>query len=224
MFKKVLLATLLSSTAFVATMQAQTSAQTPPSSPTKTASTPSPSANPATMKMPPTDAMAWVLGTKLAHAAIGRDAGASPQKVDELFDISVDIAAALGTTVQRLPKRTTETKAEFSAKILHYMLVEIDPIAKHLSKTYDKRHADLFEIAIKSTALAILYAPGDETSLTTAGVIENRSKRSELPENLWKPLVESIRKKESYDVVVKGKLAEMQNSIRQQLVDQSNKQ
>ncbi len=213
MFKKILLTFLLLATAFAGPIQAQAFAQV------KISSTSTQSSKEAPMKRPPSDAMAWVLGTKLGHAAIGRDAGASPQKVDELYDVSVEIAAALGTTLQRLPKRTTETKPEYSAKILHYMLVEVEPVALHLSKTYDKRHGDLFEIAMKSTSLAILYVPGDETGMTAAGAIESRAKRCELPESLWKPLVDSIRKKETFDMVVKGKLAEMQSGIRQHLVD-----
>jgi hypothetical protein len=214
MFKKVILASLLSAIALVGASQAQSY------SPSKTASTRSDIKTQDTpAKKPPTEAMAWVLGTKLAHAAIGRDAGASPQKVNELFDTSVEIAQSLGTTVSPLPKRTTEAKTAFSAKILHYMLVETEPIARHLVKTYNKRHSDLFEMATKSTALAIVYSPGDETSLTVAEVIENRSKRCELPERLWKPLVDSVRKNESYDIVVKEKLGEMQNGIRRLLIE-----
>ena len=47
--------------------------------------------------MPPTDAMAWVLGTKLGIAAVGREAGADEQTVGNMLNSAQVIADALGT-------------------------------------------------------------------------------------------------------------------------------
>jgi len=197
MFKIALTASLLAISAFSGSMHAQ---------------------SPSTTMAPPTDVVAWVLGTKLGMAAVGSEAGASEKVVSDLMATANALADALGTQLPELPKRSGKSKSEFAADVLHFMTKEVDPVCQHLAKKYNKRHAEIFEIAMKSSALAIVYVPGNSEGLTVANVVEEQAKQCELPEKLWKPFVDSIRRRESYEIVVKAKMREMHTATREHLL------
>ena len=173
---------------------------------------------PMALKTPPTDVAAWILGTKLGMAVVGNQDGASEAVVDDLVATSSALADALGTKLPALPHRIDNTKAEFDAEMQKFMLNGVTLVARHLTKKFDRRHADLFEIAMKSSSLAISYVPGDDESFLVAKSLEVSANRCKLPENTWRPLVDSIRKKESFDVVAKIRLREMHSAIREHLV------
>ena len=168
-------------------------------------------------QLPPTDAMAWVLGTKLGIAAVGLEAGAEQKTVDSMMQTAELIAGALGAEVPKLPEKGQKKRAEFGAEILRYLLNDVEPVAKHLIQQHGQRTGDLFEIGVKSSVLGIMYAPNDETGLAIADVIEDRAKRASLDEKLWKPLVQDIRNGASYDEV-KKKLFEMHAAVRDALM------
>lgn len=169
---------------------------------------------------PPVEAIAWVLGTKLGIAAVAREAGADPQAIDNMLQSADLLAEALGTTVPEMPQAPDQQTTEFTAEILGYLLNDIEPIAQHLLQQQDRRSADLFEIAIKSSLLAIVYAPGDDMGRTIADVIEARAKRAELADDLWQPLVQAIRSDASYEQVKTG-LFEMHGAVRVALMTPS---
>jgi hypothetical protein len=153
-------------------------------------------------ELPPTDAMAWVLGSKLGVAAAVQESGKNPEAAAKLMELSGVIASALGTTVPSLPERGTRTSAEYGADIMHYILKEVEPLAKELSEKHSKAHGLYFEMAIKIASLSIIYGPGDEVGLTVADVVQDRAKLLKLPEKLWLPLVTAIRDKKPYDDVI----------------------
>jgi hypothetical protein len=161
---------------------------------------------------PETAALAWALGTNLGLAAAVQRIGSAPAIVKDKLATSDGIARALGTTVPAMPERGDQDRAAYGARILHYMLKDVAPIASHLAEKHSARHALLFELAIKSATIAFMYGPGESTGLSIAQVIEDRGRRSDLPAELWKPLVDSVRGKESYDAV-KGKLLEMHTAV-----------
>lgn len=169
-------------------------------------------------KLPPSDAMAWALGTNLGITAVLHQGGATAEKVNDRMQTVATIAEALDTTAPELPERTTQEDARFSAEVLHYMLRGVEPLAKSLKTQHGDRHASLFELAIKSSALAIIYSPGDETGLNVAQVIEDRAKRCQLPNELWKPLVDAIRGKASAQDVNR-QMFRMHSSVQKHLME-----
>ncbi len=173
---------------------------------------------PMAHKTSPSDVAAWILGTKLGTALVGKQAGESEAVVNELVATSSALAGALGVKVPTLPNRSDDTKTEPAAEVQYFMLNGVTPISQQLTKKYDRRHADLFEIAMKSSLLAIIYVPGDDQSLSLAKELEDHANRCKLPGKTWRPLIDSIRKKESFDVVTKTRLREMHNSIREHLL------
>lgn len=172
---------------------------------------------PAGAKLPPTDVLAWVLGTNLGLAAAVHEAGTAPKIVEDRLATCDALAEALGTKIPKFPERSTNESSKFSAEVLHYILNDIKPIGDDLQAKHSTRHAKLFEIGIKSSVLAIMYAPGDEAGLSVAKVIEDRGKECKLPAETWKPLVDAIRGKKSYDDV-KKQLFAMHDAVRNYLL------
>ena len=145
--------------------------------------------------------MAWTLGSRLSLAAVLHDAGAPAEQVNKRFAAASVIGRALGVEVPPLPSRTG-TKAEDSAAILAYLLRGIgEPTIKLLGDKHDAAHSRLFELAVKSNLLLMLYAPGDSLGVTIAKVIERNGPIGRLPEALWKPVVDLVRGGGPFDEV-----------------------
>lgn len=168
-------------------------------------------------QLPPSDAMAWALGTNLGITAVLYEGGAAAEKIADRMKTVAALADALGARAPELPKRDAQTDAKFAAEVLHYMLRGVEPLAKDIQAQHSQRHSSLFEMAIKSSTLAIIYVPGDETGLSVAQVMEDRGKRCQLPSELWKPLVDAIRGNASADDV-KRKMLHMHSSVQKHLM------
>jgi hypothetical protein len=142
---------------------------------------------------PTTLQMAWTLGSRLSLAAVLLDAGAAAEQVNQRFESAGVIGRALGVEVPPLPSRTG-AKTEDSATILVYLLRGVgEPTIKLLGDKYNAAHSRLFELAVKSNLLLMIYAPGDSIGVTIAKVIERNGPIGRLPEALWKPVVDMVR-------------------------------
>ena len=145
--------------------------------------------------------MAWTLGSRLSLAAVLYDRGASAEEVNKVFAQASAIGKAMGVDVPPLPSGTG-TKAENSAEVLAYLLDKAGgPIARVLNDKYTKAHSDLFELAVKSNMLLMMYGPGDKSAVTIASVIERNGPRVMLPVILWKPVVDLVRGGATYKEV-----------------------
>jgi hypothetical protein len=69
------------------------------------------------------------------------------------------------------------------------LFVEGQRIGRELTNRYGADHAALFELAVKSNLLLVLYAPGSPTAESLAGAIAQARERAELPAELVRPLV-----------------------------------
>lgn len=151
------------------------------------------------VKAPPTKQIAWVLGSKLSAAALVYNAKGPNEFSTDLIQRSKIMADALGTVIPPFPDKTGNTTKD-SAAILFYILNSAGKsIGNDLRNTHGKDHAVLFELAMKSRLLMLLYFPGSDEGI--GQVIEDRAKRVGLPEHLWKPVVDSITARASQDDV-----------------------
>ena len=172
----------------------------------------SPSSPSAPAKTGSTKKLAWDMGSKLSLAALGNGRGANASAVESVMGKAKDSAQQLGVEIPPLPDQTGDTTKD-SAAALHYLLKTAgDPIASKLRSKYDDAHAALFEMALKSNVLMLLYSPGDSTSKTIAGVIKNRGTEAGLPESLWKPVVDKIEEQAPFDEV-KAAVSQMHQDV-----------
>lgn len=149
----------------------------------------------------PTLQMAWTLGSRLSLAAVLHDRAASAEQVNKVLAQASAVGKAMGVDVPPLPARTGST-AEHSAELLAYLLHKAGgPIARVLSDKHSQAHSDLFELAVKSNILLMMYAPGESSAVTIVNVIERNGPRAKLPVVLWKPVVDLVRGSATYQEV-----------------------
>jgi hypothetical protein len=168
----------------------------------QTASTPTPeppAPAPATPPPPAPDParsprrMAWLLGSNLSLAALANDRAAAPDKVADWFDKSQRLAKLVGTTVTELPQRPAADQADpHSEKAMEYLFNQGQAIGRHLATQYGDDHAALFELAVKSNILLVLYQPGAPAAKSLSASIRQAGERAEVPPELLQPLLKLI--------------------------------
>jgi hypothetical protein len=144
---------------------------------------------------------AWLLGDNLSIAALLYNQGAANDTVDRYLSKAKKIADIFGVTVKPFPTKAS-TSAESSADIIHY-LIEGDgaQIGVALAQKYDQAHGVLFEVAVKSNLLILLYGPGDSLGKSIAEVIKTRLSSINLPDKLWGGVVTLVNNGATADQV-----------------------
>lgn len=142
--------------------------------------------------------LAWELGSALSLASVLHAQDSDKGLVDRRFATAATAASALGIKLPPLPAKTGD-KIKNSAAVLNYLLASAGgPIGKILQDNLGPEHAAVFEIALKSNILLMLYGPGDSTTNTIAKVIRNRRTTANLPNSMTDPLLQLIDRQPSY--------------------------
>jgi hypothetical protein len=82
-----------------------------------------------------------------------------------------------------------------SRQVLEYFLRQGRQIGSDLAKLHGPDHAALFEVALKSNLLHVLYVPGSPSADAISTAIAQAAPRAELPADLWQPLLEMVAAK-----------------------------
>jgi hypothetical protein len=145
---------------------------------------------------------AWLLGDKLSLAALLYNQGAPAETVNRVLSGAKTIADIFGVEIKPFPAKSG-TSSESTADVLHYLIKGDGAlIGAALAKKYDEEHGTLFEVAVKSNLLILLYAPGDSLGQSIAGLIKFRlGPISSLPPALWTGVVTLVENKRSSDEV-----------------------
>lgn len=148
-----------------------------------------------------TQKLAWVAGSKLSLAAIVNADGMEKAVVDRQFVAASNACTSLGIKLPALPERKGN-KIEDNATALNYLLnMTGNPIGGILARNFGADHAAIFEIALKSNILLMLYSPGESTSNAIANMIRTRRATAGLPNGLTDPLIALIEQKATFDRV-----------------------
>jgi hypothetical protein len=144
---------------------------------------------------------AWLLGDNLSLAALLYNQGASDEAVDRFLSKARKISDIFSIEIKPFPAKASSS-AEASADILHYLIAgDGAQIGVALAQKYDQEHGILFEVAVKSNLLILLYAPGDSLGKSIAEVIKSRLGSIRLPERLWSGVVTLVDNGASQDDV-----------------------
>lgn len=158
----------------------------------------------------------WELGGRLSLAAIAAANGAPAAAVNKVYQSAQELGTGLGVEVPPLPERVLD-KAKSNADARAYLLRDAGAtIAGKLGAAYGADHSALFEVAVKSNLLLLLYLPGDQDSMTIADVIKRRAADARLPEEVWRDLVAKIEGRATFDVV-KDAVTKMHGDVRRLL-------
>jgi hypothetical protein len=122
--------------------------------------------------------------------------------VNKWFDEAASAARLLGTTIPDLPESAAAFDGgQASQRVLDYLGIQYDRIARDLSKNGNTENAALFEIALKSNILILLYSPGNSSAASVSAAISRAGQQAKLPAQLWQPLVDMLGKQTPVDDV-----------------------
>jgi len=144
---------------------------------------------------------AWVLGSKLGLAGALHAQGGDAGPVSRQFAAATAAANTFAIRLPSLPARKGN-RVEDSASVLNYLLNQTgNPIGNILAKSYGPEHAAVFEVALKSNILLMMYGPGESTTNTIANVIRNRSANPTFLGTMTAALLKLIERQASYEEV-----------------------
>jgi hypothetical protein len=152
----------------------------------------------ATIEVPPpavptnTRRKAWLLGSKLSLAALANDRGVAAGDVPVWFGDARAAAESLQTHIDELPARPSSDGQPASREVLAYLLDHGKQVGRDLAASYGPDHAALFEVAVKSSLLLVLYRPGSSVVEHISAAITNAAPRAGLPPELWRPLLDTL--------------------------------
>ena len=168
---------------------------------------------------PSTKEIIWTMGHKLALAALGNSQGGVGDAAGRLFEAAGVLGQALGITLPPLPTPTGD-KIQDGAKALGYLLNDAGkPIAEQLRTSLGAAHLALFELAVKSELLNLLYIPGGEPDSTVQAILdaaERAAGDAGLPAVLWKPLLDTVARGASFEEVQEA-IETMKKSVAEHL-------
>jgi hypothetical protein len=144
---------------------------------------------------------AWLLGDNLSLAALLYNQGVADEMVDRFLSKAKKIADIFSIEIKPFPAKAADS-AEASADIIHYLIAgDGAQIGVALAQKYDQEHGILFEVAVKSNLLILLYGPGDSLGKSIAEVIKSRFESINLPDRLWSNVVTLVNNGASQDDV-----------------------
>jgi hypothetical protein len=165
-----------------------------------------------------TRAAAFIIGDNLSLAALLYARGADKDMVDGLLAKCNGRAKDLAVELKPFPARS-QTETQTTADVIHYLIAGDGwAIGTALVKRYGKDHGLLFEIAVKSNLLLLLYQPGDDSGI--GAIIKSRCEEAKLPLPSWSPALAAIAAKKPYDDVREAVL-KMHKDITAYLVGQA---
>ena len=138
---------------------------------------------------------AWILGSRLSLAALAHDRGVAAKSVPIWLEEARAAAKTLGSSLSELPEPApVGDTAPASRQVINYLLLNGQSLGSELSQRRGPEESALFEIALKSNILLLLYNPSGTAGSSIAVAISRAAPQGKLPAELWRPLVELLQK------------------------------
>lgn len=140
---------------------------------------------------PVAKAAAWRIGDHMSLAGLLYAQGGEDENVKELIDSVKPLTEAMQIAIKPFPPRAANP-IETYAEIIQYLIKgDGAEIGRQIGKDFGKEAGTLYEIAVKSNLLILLYEPGNDQGI--ADVIQSRCTEIGLPNNLWFDVVNTVR-------------------------------
>jgi hypothetical protein len=144
-------------------------------------------------------AAAWRIADHLSLAGLLYAQGGEQHNVDELISSVRPLTEAMQIVIKPFPPRGP-SPVETYAEVIQYLIKgDGAEIGRAIGGGFGKEAGTLFEIAVKSNLMILLYEPGNDQGM--AEVIKARCTEIGLPNNLWLDLVNAINSKASKEEV-----------------------
>ncbi len=138
----------------------------------------------------PIGAAAWRLGDRMSLAAFLYARGGQDDAVERFLSSIKPITEAMGITIAPFPPRAATSVDAYGEVILYLVEGAGAETGRALAAKFGKDASLLYDAAIKSNLLLLLYEPGDDHGL--GGVIRLRMSEAGLPEQLWIGVVKAV--------------------------------
>jgi hypothetical protein len=126
-------------------------------------------------------------------AALANDRGVAAKKVPDWFYDAEVAAKYLGTSLTPLPEPAPKTDSALASNaVINYLVADGQRIGRDISKQHSVEQAALFEVALKSNILLLLYTPGSAAGNSISAAIAQAAPRSKIPNDLWQPLITAL--------------------------------
>jgi hypothetical protein len=148
---------------------------------------------------PVAKAAAWRIGDHMSLAGMLYAQGGEEDNVKELVESVKPLTDALQIQIKPFPPRGA-SQIETYAEVIQYLIKgDGAEIGRQIGKDFGKEAGTLYEIAVKSNLLILLYEPGNDQGI--ADVLQSRCVEIGLPNNLWFDVVNRVRSSASKDEV-----------------------
>ena len=148
-------------------------------------------AAPQTEVSPVAKAAAWRIGDHMSLAGLLYAQGGEEANVKELIDSVKPLTEAMKITIKPFPPHGANHIETYAAVIEYLIKGDGAEIGRQIGNGFGKEAGTLYEIAVKSNLLILLYEPGNDQGI--ADVIQSRCTEVGLPNNLWFDLVNTVR-------------------------------
>jgi hypothetical protein len=138
----------------------------------------------------PIGAAAWRLGDRLSLAAFLFARGGQDDAAERLMSSIKPIAETMGIAIAPFPTRAATDVDTYGEVIVYLVEGPGAETGRALAAKFGKDAGLLYDAAIKSNLLLLLYEPGDDHGL--GGVIRSRTSEAGLPERLWIGVIKAI--------------------------------
>ena len=133
-------------------------------------------------------------------ALVAKDVQA--ERTRPIFNEANSVARALGIEVPPLPDLAANG-SKVSTVVAFLTDDQEAAIASQLERQFDQAHAELFELAVQSHVLLLIYSPRYKSIQVHLDLVEQSAHASGLPESIWGPLVALLRDRAPYQQVKK---------------------
>jgi hypothetical protein len=140
---------------------------------------------------PVAKAAAWRIGDHMSLAGLLYAQGGEEENVKELVDSVKPLTEAMKIPIKPFPPHEANQIETYAAVIEYLIKGDGAEIGRQMGKDFGKEAGTLYEIAVKSNLLILLYEPGNDQGI--ADVIQTRCTEVGLPNNLWFDLVNTVR-------------------------------
>lgn len=162
---------------------------------------------------------AWQLGSKLTLAALANDRGIARDEVPKWFAEAQTMGAELNIEIAPLPARPSAPEEEAASRdVLSYILGQEKAIGTEILNEYGPADAALFQLATRTNLLLVLNEPGTKAVQTIIKSIEALGPRTDLPNDLWQPLVGLLKRGEN-PADVRAAVRQMHDDVSRHLAE-----
>ena len=149
---------------------------------------------------PVAKAAAWRIGDHMSLAGmLYAQGGEEEDNVKELIESVKPLTDAMQIRIKPFPPRGA-SQVETFAEVIQYLIKgDGAEIGRQIGKDFGKAAGMLYEVAVKSNLLILIYEPGNDQGF--ADVLQARCVEIGLPNNLWFDVVNTVRSSASKDEV-----------------------